>query len=77
VRVSVAAYEIPSRARPELAPDYDQRTSLLAFRWFFGIGAIGLISVVLYTSTCGRTRANPLGALNRDRYAAFGRWWRW
>jgi len=25
---------------PELAPDYDQRTSLMAFRWFFAIGAI-------------------------------------
>jgi Na+/melibiose symporter-like transporter len=30
VRVSVAAYEIPSTSlTPELAPDYDKRTSLL------------------------------------------------
>jgi GPH family glycoside/pentoside/hexuronide:cation symporter len=73
VRISVAAYEIPSTAlAPELAPDYDQRTGLLAFRWFFGIGAIGLISVVLYTVYLRQDASNPLGALNRDRYAAFG-----
>ena len=41
VRVSVAAYEIPSTAlTPELAPDYDKRTSLLAYRYFFAITAM-------------------------------------
>ena len=73
VRISIAAYEIPSTAlAPELAPDYDQRTGLLAFRWFFGIGAIGAISVVLYTVYLRQDAANPLGALNRERYAEFG-----
>ena len=73
VRVSIAAYEIPSTAlAPELAPDYDQRTKLLAFRWFFGIGAIGAISVVLYTVYLRQDASNPLGVLNRERYAQFG-----
>ena len=41
VRVSVASYEIPSTAlTPELAPDYHQRTGLLAYRWFFSMAAI-------------------------------------
>ena len=73
VRVSVAAYEIPSTSlAPELAPDYDERTKLLAFRWFFGIGAIGVISIVLYTVYLRQDAANPLGVLNRERYAEFG-----
>lgn len=73
VRVSVASYEIPSTSlAPELAPDYDKRTSLLAYRWFFGIGAIALVSILLYTVYLRQDASNPLGVLNRDRYAAFG-----
>jgi GPH family glycoside/pentoside/hexuronide:cation symporter len=73
VRVSVAAYEIPSTAlTPELAPDYDNRTSLLAFRWFFAIAAIAVINIVLYTVYLRQDADNPLGVLNRDRYAEFG-----
>lgn len=73
VRVSVASYEIPSTAlAPELAPDYDKRTSLLAYRWFFGIGAIALVSILLYTVYLRQDANNPLGVLNRDRYASFG-----
>jgi GPH family glycoside/pentoside/hexuronide:cation symporter len=73
VRVSVASYEIPSTAlTPELAPDYDKRTSLLAFRWFFAISAIAVIQIVLYTVYLRQDAANPLGVLNRERYAEFG-----
>jgi GPH family glycoside/pentoside/hexuronide:cation symporter len=73
VRVSVASYEITSTAlSPELAPDYDQRTSLLAFRWFFGIAALAIITIVLYTVYLRQDAANPLGVLNRERYAQFG-----
>lgn len=73
VRVSVASYEIPSTSlAPELAPDYDERTSLLAYRWFFGIAAIAAINIVLYTVYLRQDAGNPLGVLNRDRYAQFG-----
>ena len=42
VRISVASYEIASSAlAPELAPDYNERTSLLAYRWFFAIAHDG------------------------------------
>jgi len=73
VRVSVAAYEIPSTAlTPELAPDYDKRTSLLAYRWFFAITAIAVTNIVLYTVYLRKDDANPLGVLNAARYAEFG-----
>ena len=73
LRVSVASYEIPSSAlAPELAPDYDQRTSLMAFRWFFAIGAIAVMQIVLYTVFLRQDAANPLGVLNPARYAQFG-----
>ncbi len=73
VRVSVASYEIPSTSlTPELAPDYDKRTSLLAYRWFFAIAAIAVISIVLYTVYLRQDASNPLGVLNRQRYAEFG-----
>jgi Na+/melibiose symporter-like transporter len=73
VRVSVASYEIPSTSlTPELAPDYHKRTSLLAYRWFFAITAIALINIVLYTVYLRQDASNPLGVLNRDRYAQFG-----
>jgi Na+/melibiose symporter-like transporter len=73
LRVSVASYEIPSNAlAPELAPDYDERTSLLAFRWFFAIAAIAVMQLVLYTVFLRQDAANPLGVLNPARYAQFG-----
>jgi Na+/melibiose symporter-like transporter len=73
VRVSVAAYEIPSTAlTPELAPDYDKRTSLLAYRWFFAISAIAVTNIILYTVYLRKDDANPLGVLNAARYAEFG-----
>ena len=73
VRVAIASYEIPSTAlAPELAPDYDKRTSLLAFRWFFGIGAIAVVSILLYAVFLRQDASNPLGILNRGRYAEFG-----
>jgi Na+/melibiose symporter-like transporter len=73
LRVSVASYEIPSNAlAPELAPDYDERTSLMAFRWFFAIAAIAVMQLVLYTVFLRQDAANPLGVLNPARYAQFG-----
>lgn len=73
LRVAVASYEIPSAAlAPELAPDYDQRTSLMAYRSFFAFGAIGVMQLVLYTVFLRQDASNPLGVLNPERYARFG-----
>ena len=73
VRLSVSLYEIPSTAlAPELAPDYDKRTTLLAFRYFFGIIGGAAITVLLYQVFLRQDESNPLGVLNPDGYARFG-----
>jgi len=73
VRISVASYEIASSAlAPELAPDYNERTSLLAYRWFFAIGTLAVVTILLLSVFLRQDAANPLGALNRERYAQFG-----
>jgi GPH family glycoside/pentoside/hexuronide:cation symporter len=73
LRVAVASYEVPSSAlAPELAPDYDERTSLMAFRWIFASGAIAVMKLILYTVFLRQDAANPLGVLNPARYAEFG-----
>lgn len=72
VRISVASYDIASQAlAPELAPDYNERTSLLAYRWFFAIGTLAIVTIVLMSVFLRQDAANPLGVLNRDRYGQF------
>ena len=72
VRISIASFDIGSNAlAPELAPDYNERTSLLAFRWFFAIGTLAVVTIVLLSVFLRQDAANPLGVLNRDRYGQF------
>lgn len=73
VRLSLSLYEVPSNAlAPELAPDYDQRTSLFAWRWFFLIFTTAAMEFTLYYVFLRKDAANPLGVMNRERYAEFG-----
>lgn len=73
VRVSVSLYEIASNAlTPELTPDYDRRTSLQSYRWFFGIVGATVISLVLNLVFLRTGPHNHLGILNRQGYASFG-----
>ncbi|HEY5070938.1 MAG TPA: MFS transporter [Caulobacteraceae bacterium] len=73
VRVSISLYEIPSNAlTPELTADYDQRTSLQSYRWFFGIIGAAVISLVLNEVFLRTSAHNRLGILNRAGYAHFG-----
>jgi Na+/melibiose symporter-like transporter len=44
----------------------------MAFRWFFAIGAIAAMQMILYTVFLRQDAANPLGVLNPERYAQFG-----
>lgn len=72
VRVAVACYEIPSAAlAPELSPDYDQRTSLMAFRWLFGALGAGVTLTVTFIFFMVATKAQPTGILNRQGYFAY------
>ena len=73
VRICISLYEIPSTAlAPELAPGYDDRTSLLAFRYFFGVTGSVVMGSLLNFVFIRRDAAHPLGALNREGYENFG-----
>lgn len=73
VRIAVSFYEIPSLAlAPELAPAYDERTALIAWRYLFIYGGAAAMSAILYQVFLREDAANPLGVLNRERYAEFG-----
>jgi GPH family glycoside/pentoside/hexuronide:cation symporter len=73
VRVSVSLYEIPSNAlAPELAPDYDARTVLASYRFFFFVLGLAVMSYLLNGVFLRRDAAHPLGLLNRQGYEAFG-----
>lgn len=73
VRIATSFYEIPSLAlAPELAPAYDERTALLAWRYLFAYGGAATMNAILYMVYLREDAANPLGVLNRERYADFG-----
>jgi len=69
VRVLLSLYEVPSSALgPELTLDYDQRTSLMSSRFFFGtVGGAGT-SILALQVFLRKDAAHPLGLLNRAGY---------
>ena len=72
VRSFISLYEIPSTAlAPELSPDYDERTSYMAYRYLFGwIG--GVTMYVLAFSVFLRPDAiHPVGQLNPAGYRSY------
>jgi Na+/melibiose symporter-like transporter len=73
VRLCVSLNQIPGDAlAPELAPDYHERTSLLAYRFFFGlVGGVGMY-VVLNAVFLRKDATHTLGVLNRQGYENFG-----
>ena len=72
VRISTSFYEIPSNAlTPELTPDYDQRTTLQSWRWFFGIVGNTLATLLLAEVFLGGPQR---GVLYRPGYAQWGGW---
>jgi GPH family glycoside/pentoside/hexuronide:cation symporter len=73
LRVAFSVYIIPSNAlTPELTADYDERTTLQSYRWFFGIIGSAAIGLVLNEVFLRTGPHNPLGILNREGYARFG-----
>jgi Na+/melibiose symporter-like transporter len=72
VRTLITFYEIPSSSlAPELAPDYDDRTRIASFRYFFGVaGGLGMAFAGLYIFLAP-TADHPVGQLNPDGYRAF------
>jgi len=66
VRLLLSLYEIPSSALgPELTLDYDERTTLMSSRFFFGaLGGAG-ISVLAFQVFFRKDAAHPVGLLYR------------
>ena len=73
VRVLLSLYEIPSSALgPELTLDYDQRTSLMSSRFFFGTLGGAAMSVLALQVFLRKDATHPLGLLNRAGYQRNG-----
>ena len=72
-RIAISFYEIPSIAlAPELATYTHDRTTLLAWRWFFVIVGGGGFALVVYRVFLAQNADNPTGMLNAARYADAG-----
>jgi len=72
VRTFITMYEIPSSALvAELTTDYDQRTSFLSYRFFFGwMGSLAM-SLLVFAVFFRSTPAYPQGQLNPAGYPPF------
>ena len=76
VRVLISFYEIPATSLvTDLTRDYDERTSFLSFRYFFGwYGGLTIFILALYVLLTP-TPEQPIGQLNQEgyyRYAILG-----
>lgn len=73
VRFSISLFEIPSHSLVvELTDDYDERTSLLSFRSFFGWVAGLTFGIISFSIFLRPTEAYPVGTLNPGGYGLYG-----
>lgn len=73
VRSLISLYEIPSSALlPELTRDYDQRTSLSAYRVCFGWYGGMVMHLLAFQVFFAPTPEDPVGQLNPEGYARYG-----
>jgi Na+/melibiose symporter-like transporter len=73
VRSLITLYEIPSTALgPELSENYDQRTALFGFRFFFGWWGGLTMTVLALGFLLGPDATHTVGQLNPAGYAAYG-----
>lgn len=73
VRFFITIYEIPATGMlPELTSDYDQRTSMFSFRYFFGwAGGISMASIA-YLVLLVPNETYEDGILNKEGYETYG-----
>lgn len=72
VRFSISLYEIPSTALlAEFTSDYDERTKLVAARFFFGVCGGIAMTVVTFGYFLQPTAAQPVGHLNAGGYVTY------
>jgi GPH family glycoside/pentoside/hexuronide:cation symporter len=73
VRVLISFYEIPSVSLvPELTANYDERTSILSYRYFFGWWGGLTMSILAYIVFLTPDAAHPVGVLNPLGYRRYG-----
>jgi GPH family glycoside/pentoside/hexuronide:cation symporter len=73
VRVFIAVYEIPSASLvPELTDQYDERTSILSYRFFFGWWGGLAMAVLAYAVFLQPDATHPTGVLNPEGYHRYG-----
>jgi Na+/melibiose symporter-like transporter len=73
VRVFIAVYEIPSASLvPELTDQYDERTSILSYRFFFGWWGGLVMAVIAYAILLQPDAEHPIGVLNPVGYQRYG-----
>lgn len=73
VRISFTFYDVPSSAlAAELTQDYDARTSLMSFRYFFGWFGGLTIQILLFRYLLVPTEETPIGVFNIDGWNTYG-----
>jgi glycoside/pentoside/hexuronide:cation symporter, GPH family len=73
VRLFIALYEIPSASLvPELTDQYDERTTILSYRYFFGWWGGLAMSILAYAVFLQPDAEHPVGVLNPDGYRHYG-----
>lgn len=75
IRSFITVYETPSAAlAPELTDDYDERSNIMSFRYFFGWFGGNAMSVILFALIFPAfvTVAITNGQFNPDAYAFYG-----
>jgi Na+/melibiose symporter-like transporter len=75
IRTLIAVYEIPSQAlAAELSTDYDQRSSLLSWRYYWGWTGGNTMSVLMFMALfpAFATATIKNGQFNRDAYELYG-----
>jgi Na+/melibiose symporter-like transporter len=73
IRICISFNEIPSSSLgPELSHDYDERTTLMSFRYFFGWWGGLTMSVLAFSVFLRPTAEQPVGQLNQLGYLHYG-----
>jgi Na+/melibiose symporter-like transporter len=73
IRLFITFYEIPSSAlAAELTDDYDERTSLLSYRFFFGWLGGTIMAAITLSIFLVPTETITNGFLNRPGYSTYG-----
>jgi GPH family glycoside/pentoside/hexuronide:cation symporter len=73
VRVLIGCYEIPSASLvAELTDHYDERTSILSYRFFFGWWGGLTMAVLAYTVFLTPDATHAVGVLNPNGYQTYG-----